>query len=257
MPYIFSIFLLCIVFFLLWLWCRSQKNYSYVDAAWALGLTIPLIVTLFLSEGNLWRKLILFSMACTWSLRLGLHLLARIRKQHPVEDARYANLRKLWGTKANRNFFFVFLANSLLIFILSLPYTLPMHYEAKIQFMEYLGITVFTLGVLGETLADYQLKKFKQSSQSGVCATGLWYYSRHPNYFFEFVLWLGVWLFSCAHVHPLATLHAPLIMLFLLLRVTGIPPAEKALLISKGNAYSHYQKATSSFIPWFPKSTAS
>ena len=95
--------------------------------------------------------------------------------------------------------------------------------------------------------------KASNSNSKAVCQDGLWRYSRHPNYFFEAVIWLGFYLFACGSEWGWAMVHAPAMIIYLLLRVTGIPPTEAAAVIRKGDAYRRYQKSTSAFIPWPPK----
>ena len=127
--------------------------------------------------------------------------------------------------------------------------------ESPIGWIDYLGIVVWCLAIAGESLADYQLHQFRQqeNTRGQVCQTGLWYYSRHPNYFFE---WLHWWSYVCLAITGSwgwLTIFAPLSMLYFILKVTGIPPTEKQALKSRGEAYRRYQQTTSAFFPWFPK----
>lgn len=242
-----------LVFVLVW-WIGARiSNYSFVDATWALSLLIPVSLSSIFLEGDLLRKILLLAMASLWSLRLGIYLLLRILKHHPSEDPRYKKLRQIWLEKSHSRFLSLHLLNAILILLMSLPFALSMQNKGSIHWLEILGLSIFVIGFVGEMVADWQIAHFKKHSSEKICNKGLWKYSRHPNYFFEFVIWLGIWIFSCASNYPIATIHAPLILLYLLIRVTGIPPNEKAQLKSKGTAYKHYQQTTSSFIPWFKR----
>jgi len=179
----------------------------------------------------------------------------RIYRHHPNEDPRYAALRKHWGKYADKKFIIVFFINALLIFLFSHPFYFASQNTTSIQLLEYIGLAIFIIGVIGETIADNQLASFiKTSTGKEVCQKGLWNYSRHPNYFFEGVIWIGIYLYCSASPMGAYTIYAPILMIFLLVKVTGIPFAEISSLKSKGDAYKHYQQTTSPFIPWFKKS---
>ena len=120
---------------------------------------------------------------------------------------------------------------------------------------EILGVAVWMIGISGEGMADRQLMRFRRdpSNAGKVCRDGLWRYSRHPNYFFEGVLWCGYVLMGVGVPNGWITLVGPVLMIGSLLKVTGIPLAEAQALHSRGDAYREYQRTTSVFIPWFPK----
>ena len=221
---------------------------------WALSLGIPVMIYITSQNSNITRNIILLTMALVWSLRLGLHLAKRIHKEHPTEDKRYAALRQKWGPNANKYFLIIFLINATLVFLLSLPFYFSSQFTAPLHALEYIGLTIFTTGLIGEAIADHQLNKFKANpSDDKICRIGLWNYSRHPNYFFEAVIWFGIYLFCAASPGSIYTIHAPILMTFLLVKVTGIPPLERDLLKSRGDAYKQYQQTTSAFVPWFKK----
>ena len=120
---------------------------------------------------------------------------------------------------------------------------------------EIWGIFLWLTGVVGESAADLQLEAFQRdpANQGKVCQTGLWRVSRHPNYFFEGLVWVGFCLFAMPADWGALGIISPLLMYTLLLKVSGIPLAEAEALRSKGDAYREYQNTTSAFIPWFPK----
>jgi len=251
---IVAIILICI-FVIGWVVSIKIKNVSIVDAMWALSLPIPVVVYLLNYEGSLLRKCLLLAMALVWSLRLGLHLTMRIYSHHPKEDPRYKSLREHWGAeKADRNFLVVFLINAVLVFLLSLPFYYGSQNSLSLSIIEIIGIGIFLTGFIGESVADHQLSKFiRMKTNKEICEIGLWNYSRHPNYFFEAVIWVGIYLFACGAAGGVYTMHAPILMIILLTKVSGIPPAEKSSLKSKGDAYRKYQQTTSAFLPWFKK----
>ncbi len=123
------------------------------------------------------------------------------------------------------------------------------------MFMEVVGLLIFIASVTGEAIADAQLRRFKSSSlnRGKVCQVGLWRYSRHPNYFFEWMIWCGIALMAVQAPMGLFALGCPILMLLLLLFVTGVAPSEAQSLKSRGEAYRTYQRTTSKFVPWFPK----
>ncbi len=245
-----------------WLLARKVDNYSVVDPAWALGLLWPIGVMAM----GAWHeayipRIVLFSiMGVLWSLRLGLYLAFRVAKHHPEEDVRYAVLRKDWKGNLARNFFWFFEAQGLLVVLLAVPFAISLSNPAtRFGWIEWLGFIVWLTGFVGESVADAQMRRFKtdKSNKGKVCQVGLWKYSRHPNYFFESLIWWGFWLFACGSPWGWVTIYAPLLILHFLLRVTGIPLTEKCSVESKGDAYREYQRTTSAFIPWPPKQPTS
>ena len=239
-----------------WLLSRKLDNYSFVDVAWSYGLLLLLPLYLVLTDGSASRRATISCMGMLWSFRLGTHLLLRVTKHHPREDVRYKVLREEWGACLSRNFFMFFQAQGVLILLLSLPMLLSLRNDnPRFSVAEWLGIAVWCLGFAGESIADWQMKRFKSrpDAKGKVCHTGLWRYSRHPNYFFESIIWWGFWLFACGSPWGWATIYAPILILYFLLRVTGIPLTEKCAVESKGDLYREYQRTTSAFVPWFPK----
>ncbi len=251
-----SFLTLSVIFMVGWAVSLKIRNASIVDAMWALTLPLPVAYYLLTTESSFTaRNLILIAMAILWALRLGIHLAKRIYKHHPTEDPRYKSLREHWGDNANRNFIGIFLLNSSLVFLLSLPfYVASQNSNNTIETLESIGIIVYLIGITGEIISDKQLSDFLRNTPPGnVCQQGIWNYSRHPNYFFEAVIWIGIYIFCTASPGGIYTIHAPIIMILLLTKVSGIPPAEKSSLRSKGDAYRDYQKTTSAFVPWFKK----
>lgn len=240
-----------------WVMARHLDNAGWVDVAWAYAFTVVAVVAAVLGVAPPVRSLLLGAMVATWSLRLGSHLAVRVARHHPVEDSRYADLRNQFPRAPWTMFFWFFLAQGVLVGILSLPVFLAASNPApSLSPWEIAGATLWLAALLGESLADSQLSAFRNNPANAgrVCDRGLWKFSRHPNYFFEWLVWVAFAVFAAGSPHGWTALSSPLIMLLLLTRVTGIPPAEAASLRSRGDAYRAYQRRTSPFFPLPPKS---
>lgn len=245
---------------IVWLKAVRINNYSIVDAAWAFGFFLNALALGTLGPGSLSRKGLIFFMVSAWSLRLSFFLYRRTSEHHPQEDSRYKSLRESYEKKPHPNvrksFFWFFQYQAWSISILSLPFLLIIQ-NANPEFnsVEYTGFTLWILALSGESLSDYQMAKFKRSpgNKGKTCKTGLWRYSRHPNYFFESLIWWAFFLMALPSHYGYLTLYCPLLILFLLLKVTGIPLSEEQSLKSRGEDYLQYQQETSIFIPWFWK----
>ena len=254
-----SLFACCLIMFLVWLWAKKIKNAGVVDVFWALNFPVITLITYFLSDGFEQRKLIICSMFLIAELRLGLHLWQRVIGHLEEEEGRYQQLRKEWGEHANRNFFFFFQFQAISNVILALPFfIIASNRVEKISFLEYGAAAVWLIALFGEAIADKQLASFKKNPQNKgkVCDTGLWSYSRHPNYFFEWLAWMSYFIFALASPWGILSIVSPAIILYLLLKVTGVPNNEEQNLRSKPVAYKKYQETTSSFFPW-PKKVGS
>lgn len=254
----FSIGLVSImlIFFLAWGWARRWDNYSVVDAVWAFGIGFIGSLWLYLSGAGMAKHWVAAGLVILWSVRLCWHLERRIRRMYPVEDARYTKLREVWKGRVASAFFCFFQAQALSVIVLALPFLwIARDPDGAWSVWESLGLALCLLGILGEGLADAQMSAFKakNSDSKAVCQDGLWYYSRHPNYFFESIIWLGFYTYACGSELGWTAIHAPVIITYLLLKVTGIPPTEAAAVLRKGDAYRRYQDSTSAFIPWPPK----
>ena len=245
-----------ILFTLTWLLSLKLNNFSFVDVTWSYSLALIVPWYAIFGKGQDLRQTLAVSMAVLWSIRLGSYLLMRVSRHHPEEDVRYKVLRKNWKDHLARNFFGFFQAQALLSALLSVPFLLAcLNPRAEISTFEIIGFLVWLIGLVGEGVSDAQMGAFKKNpaNRGKVCQEGLWYYSRHPNYFFESLTWWGVWIFACGSPWGWITIYAPLMILYSLLRITGIPLTEKCSVESKGDAYRKYQETTSAFIPWKPK----
>ncbi|MDB6004743.1 MAG: hypothetical protein JWR15_1730 [Prosthecobacter sp.] len=246
-----------VLFALTWLLSLKLNNFSFVDVTWSYALAVLAPLYAMLAGGFTDRKVIAVTMGVLWSVRLGTYLFFRVKGHHPNEDVRYAVLREKWKGSLAKSFFFFFQAQALLIVLLSVPVLLAcLNPAPQLSVIEIIGAGVWLVGICGEGLSDAQMQRFKSdpASKGRVCQIGLWRYSRHPNYFFESVVWWGFWLFACGSPWGWVTVYAPALILYFLLRVTGIPLTEECSVKSKGDAYREYQRTTSAFVPWPPKS---
>ena len=253
-----SAIFLALLFACTWRFGNKCNNYSVVDGIWALSFSG--MALLYAVGGTGWplRRIMIAGLIITWSLRLGIFLCLRIMHHHPQEDPRYAVLRKRWqGLTLKRKFFAFFMAQALLVWLLMLPvFFICNNTETAFFPLEIAGVCLWIIGLLGETIADRQLKNFKRENAKqpqSLCSTGLWKYSRHPNYFFQSLLWWGLFLCTLPIGGGWIAILAPMAMLFCILRVTGIPLTEELALQKRGDAYRQYQQTTSAFIPLPPK----
>jgi steroid 5-alpha reductase family enzyme len=241
--------------FVLWLLHLPRRNASIMDVGWAAGLVLIAVLYALEGHGNRTRVALLTAMGAIWGLRLALHLFLTRVLGHP-EEGRYVELRRQWGSRASFNFLLFFEAQAVLCGIVSLPFAIVAHDAARgMTWSEYAGATLWVVAMLGEIAADAQLAAFKRDpmNQGRVCQTGLWRYSRHPNYFFEWLVWVSFAVVAIPSPLGVLGLISPAVMLFLLLRVSGIPPAEAQALRTRGEEYRVYQRTTSRFIPWLPQ----
>ena len=244
-----------LIFAAAWAWCVRLKNFSPVDAFWASCIALTALFFLLTQSPNP-KQIVAAILIAAWGARLGYHLGKRIARHHPEEDSRYEKLRDVWKGKVNPMFFLFFQAQAVSVFLLALPfYFISTDPDPAFSPLSIIGALTALIGLVGETIADKQMSAFKAEDPSpkSVCRKGLWKYSRHPNYFFESVIWLGFFLFAAGSPWGWTTIYAPAIITFLLLKVTGIPPTEASALKRKGDAYRQYQRTTSPFIPLPPK----
>ncbi len=247
---------LCAAFAAVYGLSRRLDNYGVVDIAWSYAFAA--LAAFYALAGRGWpvRRALLAAMVVVWSLRLGTHLLVRVARHHPVEDTRYAQLRRDWSANFHATMFGFFQLQAASVVLLGLAFLAATANPApRLHVLEVAGALLWLLAVSGEALADAQLAAFKRdpANRGRVCAVGLWRYSRHPNYFFEWLIWVAYALFALASPWGWLGLAGPAGILYLLLRVTGIPLAEQQSLRSKGDAYRRYQDTTSAFVPWFKR----
>ena len=249
--------LCALLMFVLWLLQVKTKNASWVDIGWTFGLLI--CCWFYARSTNPWlpRNILILTLVTLWAARLGGLLITRLIKDKK-EDSRYVKIRADWKTSQNLKFFFFFQFQALLDVVLSWGFLLICLNPAKeFSMVEYLGMMIWVTGFIGESLADQQLKTFKAdlANKDKTCQLGLWNYSRHPNYFFEWLMWVAYFVMALP-VAPYGWTACilPILMYYFLIHVSGVPLAEAQSLKTRGEEYQRYQQTTSMFVPWFRKS---
>jgi steroid 5-alpha reductase family enzyme len=246
-----------------WLIWRETKNSGWIDTTWTFGLGLVGVLGALLpfSHPMDLRSALVAAMAAIWSLRLGLHI--AFRTHGITDDPRYAKLIHEWGPDASRQMFWLLQKQALVSIPLALAMWLAAANPSPIPVAQALiAILIFAVAVIGEALADQQLRSFRlQPDNKGkVCDTGLWRWSRHPNYFFEWLGWLCYPLLavdlSGSYPFALLAFAAPLCMYWLLVHVSGIPPLEEHMLAQRGDAFRRYQMRTNAFFPGPPRAQA-
>ena len=256
----FSIYLLLGIIilgnmFLLWLFSLALKNSSIVDIFWGMGFVIIAWVTFILTpDGFIPRKLLICILVTIWGLRLSLHLL--VRNWGKPEDFRY----QAWRRKAGRtwwwrSYFKVFFLQGVILWIVAIPILAAQTgpHPEYFTWLDIIALLIWLVGFFFETVGDWQLAQFKGNStnRGKVLNTGVWRYTRHPNYFGDAAQWWAYYLVAVA-AGGWWTIFSPILMTMLLLRVSGVTLLEKTLNKEKPG-YKEYMENTSEFIPWFPR----
>jgi steroid 5-alpha reductase family enzyme len=240
---------------LLWLLSLALRNSSIVDIFWGTGFVIVTWAAFLLGDqGYLPRKVLLAALVTVWGLRLSLHILRR--NWGKPEDFRYAKWRQESGARWWWfSFFKVFALQGILLWIISAPLVMGeiSPTPTSLGWLEGLAVLVWGIGFFFEAVGDGQLARFKAdpASRGKLLNTGVWRYTRHPNYFGDAAQWWGYFLIAAAS-GGLWTVFSPILMTFLLVRVSGVGLLEKTLKDSKPG-YREYMERTSAFVPWFPR----
>jgi len=239
-----------IIMLLLWLYQHHRNDASHVDIGWAIGIALLTSYYAVYGQGDPNRRFLVWILTVFWSLRLSWHL--SNRHESGKEDGRYVLLRRSWGKNAQRNFFVFYIAQAILAWTFSLPSFLSTANPYPLSITDGIGLAIWLIAVAGESIADTQLNRFKSNKKNvgQTCMSGLWRYSRHPNYFFEWLYWFSFIPWAIQYSWGWVSLCFPFIMLYLLFNITGIPYTEKRAVKSRGNQYRNYQKTTNAFFPW-------
>jgi steroid 5-alpha reductase family enzyme len=247
-----------------WWFQRRWRNAGWVDVFWTfaagtagvVGALFPLTAMGGGPDGYPPRRVVVAALAAFWAVRLGAHLRHRVLTR--PEDARYASFRRDWAERFQPRLFWFLQIQAAAAWPLAAAVLAAARNPAPgPEITDIAALVVAGGAILGEALADRQLARFvsDQRNKGRVCNTGLWAWSRHPNYFFEFLGWCAWPLFAFNPEWGLFWLafSAPLLMYWLLVHVSGIPPLEQVMLASRGDSYRDYQRRTSAFVPIPPR----
>jgi steroid 5-alpha reductase family enzyme len=257
LPYLLGLNLLAAVGFMggVWLLSLPTRNASLADIFWGLGFVFIAWLSFALTGGYPGRKLLLVLLTTVWGLRLTLYI--AWRNWGKGEDRRY----QAWRAKRGESvwwvsFFTVFTTQAVLLWLVSMAVQLGQvsPTPARLTGLDLLGILVWAAGFTCEAVADWQLARFKADSanRGKVMNQGLWAYSRHPNYFGESLIWWGLFLIALATAYGWWAIISPMVITFLLLKVSGVTLVEKDIM-ERRPEYREYLETTSAFIPWFRK----
>ena len=251
-----------VIMTLAWIVQQSTGNSGWVDTIWSFGVGLCGAATALVTSPNedlQLRQILVACFAGLWALRLGLHIASR--SMRVANDPRYAELIRGWGADAARRMFWFLQIQALVSIPLILAMFLAAHRPGVgLTLSDGLAILVMVISIIGEGIADWQLRRFKAGAtgKGDVLDTGLWRWSRHPNYFFETLGWLAYPMIaielSGAYAWGWLALAAPACMYWLLVYVSGIPPLEQHMLRSRGEIFRAYQRRTNAFFLGPPKS---
>ncbi len=246
--------MLC-AFFVLWLVSLRLRDASIVDIFWGPGFAIIAVISFLLTGGGTPRRALVTSLALIWGARLGIHLFVRNRGNG--EDYRYQAMRRRHGTRFGLvSLVTVFGFQALLLWFISLPLQVAQAspVPARLTALDAAGLLLWMAGFLFEAVGDRQLERFKAdpAHRGRVMDRGLWAWTRHPNYFGDALLWWGFYLIACATPLGVWTLASPLVMTFLLMRVSGVPLLEQRLARTR-SGYADYMRRTGAFFPRPPR----
>ena len=230
-----------------------RKDNSIADIAWGMGFVLVAGLGLFLEKRFTARTALVDLLTLVWGLRLSVYVFIRNRKKG--EDFRYAKWRQEWGKWfIVRAYLQVFILQGVLLVLIAYPLILITYSKrAGLNILDFVGTCVWLLGFCFESIGDRQLLAFKRESvnKGKIMDRGLWRYTRHPNYFGEATIWWGIFLIALSAQNGWTALPSPILITFLLLRVSGVVLLEKKY---RGNKeYAEYARKTSSFVPWRPK----
>ncbi|MFK8252373.1 DUF1295 domain-containing protein [Ancylobacter terrae] len=237
---------------------EKMQRSGLVDGIWSLStgsVAIAALIFVPAADADGWRRLLVACLVAIWSLRLGSHLL--LRAARGGDDPRYAWLRQQWGADARRRMFLFLQAQAIAAIPLVATVLFAGGRPGALDIIDLLGVSLVIVAIVGEAIADRQLSAFRAGSHGKLCDRGLWSWSRHPNYFFEWLIWLGIAVIALdprgSYALGWCALIGPLVMYWLLVHVSGIPPLEAHMLRTRGDLFRAYRARVSAFWPWPPR----
>lgn len=233
-----------------WTFSMRVRNVGYVDVVWAGLMALTALAAGLVGGGSSLSRTLVALAGAIWGARLCVHLLHRV--MHEAEDGRYRSLRERWKGSPAR-FFVFFQLQALVVALFSLPFiAAASNPGAAVDGWVVAAIVVWIASIAGEALADMQLSQHRNDPANAgrTCRSGLWGWSRHPNYFFEWLHWFTYVLIGVGSPQAWATWLGPVVMLAFLYRVSGIPWTEQQAIRSRGEDYLRYQREVSAFFPW-------
>lgn len=253
-----TIYISIMTFF--WILGVLLKNAAWADFGWSVCLVWLGLDLLFFEPVGSIKSMVLGGMVFLWALRLAIYLFLRNRTGE--EDGRYHDIRERWEKRYTlfwvESFFYgIYLFQAILLALITAPFMVVVANVSPIfSWNEVLGVFLFTISFLGESIADYQLWNFKRKTEDSraVYRGGLWAYTRHPNYFFEWCIWLSFLIYLLSSPLGYTFWGSFLVMTALLVKYSGVFLTEKHALKTKGEAYQRYIEEVSPFFPWFPHS---
>jgi steroid 5-alpha reductase family enzyme len=248
----------CLVAVLVWLRYKRTDNAAWIDTAWAGMIGIGALLHASLSGASTWERWGLPLLMAAWSARLLAHLFRRTARE--PEDGRYAELRRMWRSRHGApsipgRFLVFYLMQAALATALALPAGIAaFDHGLRWSPWQTASLLLGAASLLGSHLSDSRLARFREdsSNRGRACRDGFWRYSRHPNYFFEILLWISFALYASPCPGGAWAWLAPASIAFFLLFVTGIPLTEAQALRTRGDDYREYIRTTSPLVPWFP-----
>lgn len=227
-----------------------KKRNDVADVAWGLGFVLMSWSSLFLSDFFGARGILVTILVTIWGLRLSWHI--HQRNKNKKEDYRYLNWRKEWGKWFYlRSYFQVYILQGFLLFLIVSPILIiNKNFNNQLSYFDFIGLLVWLFGFYFEVVGDAQLAKFiKNPANKGkLMQSGLWSYTRHPNYFGEVTQWWGLWLIALAVNDGWIGFISPATITFLILKVSGIPMLEEKM--QKKSGFQDYKKRVNKFFPW-------
>jgi steroid 5-alpha reductase family enzyme len=241
----------------LWLLQIRNRNAGIVDVGWAWATACLAVYFCFTSQSGVdARHNLIALLMALWGIRLGYYLARRVIGK--AEDGRYAYMREYLGQRAEPVFFIFFQLQATWVVLFALPAWAAMQAPRPfVDWLDIIGVLIWLLALTGEAIADQQLQNFRanRENRGKVCNIGLWRYSRHPNYFFEWIHWFAYLCIGYGSPFWWINVLALPVILFFLLRLTGIPYTEQQAIRTRGEAYLSYRRRTSVFLPLPPRDT--